>query len=80
MVIDDKGGEIVYKDIVYKEIVKRQQNGERNKDISDRGRNWHRGERYDKGKGSIKILSTQVGGKAHELVWCIWMCISYGCL
>ena len=66
--------------------------GERNKDISDRGRNnkeismWERnkkilvilvykdgekttkgenltqGERYDKGKGSIKILSTQVGG------------------
>ena len=29
---------------------------------SERGRISHRGKRYDKGKGSIKILSTQVGG------------------
>ena len=36
--------------------------------------------RYDKGKGSIKILSTQVGGASSELGWCIWMCISYVCL
>ena len=33
-------------------------NVERNKDISDRGKI----EKYDKGKGSTKILSTQVGG------------------
>ena len=45
--------------------------GERNKDISDRGKDilvykdsekTSNGERYDKGKKSIKILSTQVGG------------------
>jgi len=30
--------------------------GERNKDKGDKG------ERYNKGKGSTKILSTQVGG------------------
>ena len=35
--------------------------GERNKDMSDRGV-FDIGERYDKGNGSIKILSTQVGG------------------
>ena len=40
MVIDDKGGEIVYKD----------------------SEKTTKGERYDKGRGSIKILSTQVGG------------------
>ena len=42
MVIDDKGGEIVYKDS------EKTTKGERNKDISDR-------ERYNKGMGSIKI-------------------------
>ena len=62
MVIDDKWGEIVYKDS------EKTTKEERNKDVSDRGR---KGERYDKGRGSVKILSTQVGGQAHELVWCI---------
>ena len=37
MVIDDKGGEVVYKD---SEMTTK---GEINKDISDRGRIWHRG-------------------------------------
>ena len=41
VVIDVKGGEIVYKD-----IVKIQQGG-RNKDVSDRGRIWHRGRDMD---------------------------------
>ena len=51
--------------------------GEKNKDISDisttgeknkdsentiKGKNLTQGERYDKGRGSIKFLSTQVGG------------------
>ena len=39
--------------------------GERNKDMGernkDKGEIWIR-ERYEKGKGSTKILSTQVGG------------------
>ena len=37
VVIDDKGGEIVYKDS--EQTTKR----ERNKDISDKGKTWHRG-------------------------------------
>ena len=50
MVIDDKGGEIVYKD---SEKTTKEQ----------RGRYKTKGEiKYDKGRGSIKILSTQVGG------------------
>ena len=44
MVIDDKGGEIVYKD-------------------SEKTTKKQRGEIiYDKGMGSIKILSIQIGG------------------
>ena len=44
VVIDDKGGEIVYKD-------------------SEKKRWKDKGEiKYDKGRGSIKILSIQVGG------------------
>ena len=46
MVIDDKGGEVMHKDS--EKITK--------------GRTLTQGEKYDKGKGSIKILSTQVGG------------------
>ena len=34
----------------------------------------------NKVRGSIKIWSTQVGGQAHKLVCCIWMCIIYVCL
>ena len=56
MVIDDKGGEIVYKDS------EKTTNGERIKDISDRGRIWHKGRDMTKeGDQLIKILSTQVG-------------------
>ena len=56
MVIDDKGGEISTKI----------------EEISEKGRKiLIHGEKYDKGKGSIKTLSTQVGEQAHELVWCI---------
>ena len=36
MIIDDKEGEIVYKDN------EKTTKGKRNKDISDRGRIWHR--------------------------------------
>ena len=45
MVIDDKGGEIVYKDS--EKTTKKETKGE----II-----------YDKGRGSIKILSIQIGG------------------
>ena len=48
VVIDDKGEEIVYKDS------EKITNGKKL-------RNWHRGEIWQS-KGSIKILSTQVGG------------------
>ena len=41
VVIDDKGGEIVYKDS--EKTTKR----ERNKDVSDKGRIWHRGRDMD---------------------------------
>ena len=37
VVIDDKGGEIVYKDS------EKTTKEERNKDVSDRGKIWHRG-------------------------------------
>ena len=43
VVIDNRG------EIVYKDIVKWKDNkGERNKDVSDRGRIWHRGRDLDK--------------------------------
>ena len=55
VVIDDKGGEIVYKDS--EKTTKR----ERNKDISDRGRNseklriWHRGRDMTKEGDQLKF-------------------------
>ena len=75
MIIDDKGGEIVYKDI--------SDRGRNNEDISTWGERsvllrWWKdnkggvfdiGGKYDKGKGSIKILSAQVGGASS------WTCM-----
>ena len=56
MVTDDKGGEVMHKD----------------SEKMTKGENLTQGERYDKGKGSIKILSAhKQGEQAHELVWCI---------
>ena len=49
VVIDDKGGEIVYKD---SEKTIRE---ERNKDISDRGRIWHRGIDMTKERDQLKF-------------------------
>ena len=49
VVIDDKGGEIVYKDS------EKTTKGERNKDISDRGRIWHRGRDMTKEGDQLKF-------------------------
>ena len=49
MVIDDKGGEIVYKDS------EKTTKGERNKDISDRGKTWHRGRDMTKEGDQLKF-------------------------
>ena len=49
VVIDDKGGEIVYKDS--EKITK----GERNKDISDRERIWHTGRDMTKKEDQLKL-------------------------
>ena len=49
VVFDDKGGEIVYKDS------EKTTKGERNKDISDRGRIWHRGRDMTKEKDQLKF-------------------------
>ena len=46
MVIDDKGGEIVYKD----------------SEKTTKGRIWHRGRDMTKEMDQLKFLSTQVGG------------------
>ena len=49
VVIDDKGREIVYKDS------EKTTKGERNKDISDRGRIWHRGRDMTKEGDQLKF-------------------------
>ena len=49
VVIDDKGGEIVYKDS------EKTTKGERNKDISDRGRIWRRGRDITKEIDQLKF-------------------------
>ena len=49
MVIVDNGGEIVYKDS------EKTAKGERNKDISDRGRIWHRGSDMTKEGDQLKF-------------------------
>ena len=48
VVIDDKGGEIVYKDS------EKTTKGER-KDISDRGKTWHRGRDMSKERDQLKF-------------------------
>ena len=49
VVIDDKGGEIVYKDS------EKTTKGERNKDISDRGIIWHRRRDMTKERDQLKF-------------------------
>ena len=60
------------------EITKKLVHGRKTKDISvlrwwkdNKGGELDIGERYDKGKGSIKILSTQVGGASS------WTCMMH---